>query len=138
MNQLAPRIASNAPPSSPPPAHAQTSFLEFFAAQIHNGHTRRACAQATREFLAWRQRAGVPSIADVTPLHVAATIERLGRERSASRKNQAKWRKLYAMLCTVARRANFRDFSALRAHRPELGQCLMGRGVFARSALLAN
>ena len=116
MNQLAPRIASNAPPSSPPPAHAQTSFLEFFAADIHNGHTRRACAQATREFLAWRQRAGVPSIADVTPLHVAATIERLGRERSASRKNQAN-RAKNSMRC-YARSRGERIFAIFRLCAP--------------------
>ena len=62
---------------------AQTVFWEFFAANIRNKHTRRAYAQATREFLAWRQHAGVASIADVKPLHVAIYIEQLGRERSA-------------------------------------------------------
>ncbi len=63
--------------------HAQTRFWEFFAANIRNRHTRRAYAQATREFLAWCESAGVASIADVKPLHVAAYIEQLGRERSA-------------------------------------------------------
>jgi integrase/recombinase XerC len=63
--------------------HAQTRFLEFFAANIRNIHTRRAYAQATREFLAWCERAGVASIAGVQPLHAAAYIEQLGRERSA-------------------------------------------------------
>jgi integrase/recombinase XerC len=29
---------------------AETRFLEFFAASISNAHTRRAYAQATREF----------------------------------------------------------------------------------------
>jgi integrase/recombinase XerC len=62
---------------------AQTRFLEFFAANIRNKHTRRAYAQATREFVGWCERAGVASIADVKPLHVAAYIEQLGRERSA-------------------------------------------------------
>ena len=62
---------------------AQTRFWEFFAANIRNKHTRRAYAQATREFLAWCECAGVASIADVKPLHVAAYIEQLGRERSA-------------------------------------------------------
>jgi len=60
-------------------AHTRTRFLEFFA----NRNTRRAYAQATREFLAWCEHAGVASIADVKPLHVAAYIEQLGRERSA-------------------------------------------------------
>jgi integrase/recombinase XerC len=64
-------------------ARAQIRFLEFFAANIRNGHTRRAYAQATREFLAWCESAGVASIAGVQPLHVAAYIEQLGRERSA-------------------------------------------------------
>src|ERR1700689_1688471 len=64
-------------------ARAQIRFLEFFAANIRNVHTRRAYAQATREFLAWCERAGVASIADVKPLHVATYIEQLGRDRSA-------------------------------------------------------
>jgi site-specific recombinase XerD len=63
--------------------HARTRFLEFFAANIRNRNTRRAYAQATREFLAWCESAGVASVGDVRPLHVAAYIEQLGRERSA-------------------------------------------------------
>jgi integrase/recombinase XerC len=62
---------------------ARIRFLEFFAAQIRNRHTRRAYARATGEFLAWCESAGVASIAAVQPLHVAAYIEQLGRERSA-------------------------------------------------------
>ena len=57
---------------------ARERFLEFFAARIRNRHTRRAYAQATREFLAWCETAGVASIADVKPLHVAAYVEQLG------------------------------------------------------------
>ena len=83
MNQLVP-IAAQAPALVRAAGErAQTRFLEFFAANIRNKHTRRAYAQATREFLAWCERAGVASIADVKPLHVAAYIEQLGRERSA-------------------------------------------------------
>jgi hypothetical protein len=37
-------------------------FLEFFAANIRNPHTRRAYARAADEFLAWCASAGVPSI----------------------------------------------------------------------------
>src|ERR1700722_12494209 len=62
---------------------ARIRFLEFFAANIRNINTRRAYAQATREFLAWCESAGVASIDSVRPLHVAAYIEQLGRERSA-------------------------------------------------------
>jgi integrase/recombinase XerC len=64
-------------------ARTRTRFWEFFAAQIRNKNTRRAYAQATREFLAWCESAGVASIDSVQPLHVAAYIEQLGRERSA-------------------------------------------------------
>jgi type II secretory pathway pseudopilin PulG len=60
-------------------ARAQIRFLEFFAANIRNKNTRRAYAQATREFLAWCESAGVASIDSVQPLHVAAYIEQLIR-----------------------------------------------------------
>src|SRR5271166_3383739 len=62
---------------------AQTRFWEFFAAQIRNKHTRRAYGQATGQFLFWCEKAGVASIAEVKPLHVAAYVEQLGRGRSA-------------------------------------------------------
>ncbi len=61
---------------------AQLRFLEFFAANIRNPHTRRAYARAASEFLAWCEACGVASIVDVAPLHVAAWIEVLGREVS--------------------------------------------------------
>jgi site-specific recombinase XerD len=64
-------------------SNAELRFLEFFTANIRNPHTRRAYAQATREFLTWCAAAGVPSIAAVQPLHVAAYVEQLSRERSA-------------------------------------------------------
>ena len=68
---------------------AQTRFLEFFAANIRNKNTRRAYAQATREFLAWCERARVASIPDVQPLHVAVYIERLRRRRGPRRPSNA-------------------------------------------------
>ncbi len=84
MNQLAPLAASLVPAivvATGPDASAR--FLEFFAAQIRNAHTRRAYAQATREFLDWCESTGVATIADVTPLHVAAYIEQLTKTHSA-------------------------------------------------------
>ena len=54
---------------------ASMRFLEFFAANIRNPHTRRAYARAAEEFLAWCASVGVPSIAAVQPVHVAAWIE---------------------------------------------------------------
>jgi site-specific recombinase XerD len=54
---------------------ASIRFLEFFASAIRNPHTRRAYARAAGDFLAWCMGAGVTSITDVQPLHVAAWIE---------------------------------------------------------------
>jgi site-specific recombinase XerD len=62
---------------------AQRRFLEFFTANIRNRNTRRAYAQAAREFLAWCEEHRVPSITAVQPVHVAAYIEQLARERAA-------------------------------------------------------
>jgi len=61
---------------------ARMRFLEFFTANIRNANTRRAYAKACEEFLAWCSFAGVPSIADVQPIHVATYIEQLARENS--------------------------------------------------------
>src|SRR3984893_3150717 len=58
-------------------------FLEFFAANIRNPHTRRAYARAADGFLAWCAAAGVPSITAVQPVHVAAWIEASTRELAA-------------------------------------------------------
>jgi hypothetical protein len=70
--------------SSPPPASVPaTRFLEFFAANIRNPHTRRAYSRAVGDFLAWCTDAGMASIAVVTPLHVATWIEAQTRELSA-------------------------------------------------------
>jgi site-specific recombinase XerD len=55
-------------------------FLEFFAANIRNPHTRRAYYRAAEEFLTWCVSVGVPSIAAVQPVHVAAWIEASMRE----------------------------------------------------------
>lgn len=55
---------------------ASARFQEFFASAIRNPHTRRAYARAAGDFLTWCAGAGVPSIAAVQPLHVAAWIER--------------------------------------------------------------
>jgi len=62
---------------------ARTRFLEFFAAQIRNPHTRRAYARAAAEFFAWLESVGVASLPQVQPMHVAAWIELEGREVSA-------------------------------------------------------
>jgi site-specific recombinase XerD len=56
-------------------ARATLRFLEFFAANIRNPHTRRAYGHAVAEFLAWCDDNRVPSVTAVQPLHVAAWIE---------------------------------------------------------------
>ena len=61
MNQLIP-ISSPALPVAAAGARASMRFLEFFAANIRNAHTRRVYARAAEEFLAWCASAGVPSI----------------------------------------------------------------------------
>lgn len=62
---------------------AGVRFLEFFASAIRNPHTRRAYARAAGDFLAWCAGAGVTSITEVQPLHVAAWIERQTQMLSA-------------------------------------------------------
>jgi site-specific recombinase XerD len=62
---------------------ASLRFLEFFAANIRNPHTRRAYGRAVAEFLAWCDDNGVPSITAVQPLHVSAWIELQQQESAA-------------------------------------------------------
>src|SRR5437868_7096562 len=62
---------------------ASMRFLEFFAVDIRNPHTRRAYYRAAEEFLAWCASIGVPSIAAVQPVHVATWIEASTRELAA-------------------------------------------------------
>jgi site-specific recombinase XerD len=83
VNELVP-IGSTVPTLiSAAGARASMRFLEFFAANIRNPHTRRAYARAAEEFLVWCASAGVPSIADVQPVRVATWIEAGTRELAA-------------------------------------------------------
>jgi integrase/recombinase XerC len=50
---------------------ARLRFLEFFASNIRNRHTREAYGRTVNEFLAWCESRGVRSLVDVQPLHVA-------------------------------------------------------------------
>ena len=77
-------------------------FLEFFAANIRNPHTRRAYYRAADEFLGWCASVGVPSIAAVQPVHVAAWIEAATREMAAPSVKQrlAAIRRLFDWLVT--------------------------------------
>jgi hypothetical protein len=72
MNSLVPVLTSSRVPELVAVAgdRAGMRFLEFFAANIRNPHTRRAYARAADEFLAWCASAGVPSIGAVQPVSV--------------------------------------------------------------------
>jgi site-specific recombinase XerD len=76
MNQLV-RIDTSSLPVLVTAAgdQAEIRFLEFFAGQIRNPHTRRAYSRAVKEFLTWCADTGVSSIAAIPPLHVATWIE---------------------------------------------------------------
>jgi site-specific recombinase XerD len=58
-------------------------FLEFFATNIRNPHTRRAYARAVGDFLAWCESRSVTSLPQIQPLHVASWIEMQGHELAA-------------------------------------------------------
>jgi site-specific recombinase XerD len=59
-------------------------FLEFFTVNIRNKNTRAACARAAADFLRWCEGQGIGELGRVQPVHVAAYIEQLQGERSAT------------------------------------------------------
>lgn len=77
-NDLAPLIVARSAPN------AGMRFLEFFAANIRNAHTRRAYYRAATDFLAWCEtEAHLSSLAAVQPIHVASWIEMQTRTHAA-------------------------------------------------------
>ncbi len=100
-------------------------FLEFFTAQIRNPNTRRAYVRAVGAFLTWLEAQGVPSVAAVTSLHVAAYVEQLTRsEQSAPTVKQqlAAIRRLFDWLAAGGVLA-FNPASAVRgpSHSAKIG-----------------
>src|SRR5215216_4671006 len=84
MNQLATVATANAPALiNAAGDRAAYRFREFFTAQIRNPHTRRAYVRAVGAFCAWLEAHGVPSIAAVGSIHVAAYVEDFGHRQSA-------------------------------------------------------
>ncbi len=57
-------------------------FWEFFTVNIRNPNTRRTYFKAVEGFAAWCDEKGLGDLAVVTPMHVAAYIEQLGRTHS--------------------------------------------------------
>jgi integrase/recombinase XerC len=85
MNELVPAHTAQHLPAlvAAGDERAQTRFIEFFASNIRNPHTRRAYVRTIAEFLEWCRRRGVKALDEVRPLHVAAWIERQTRRYSA-------------------------------------------------------
>src|SRR5829696_8152245 len=76
MNQIVPFTGSHSPALVKAAGdRAAYGFLEFFTAQIRNPHTRRAYVRAVGAFCTWLVAHGVPSIAAVGSIHVAAYVE---------------------------------------------------------------
>lgn len=84
-----PVVTEAAPSFAAPAIVAQTRedaaerFLEFFAATIRNANTRAAYVRAVGHFLSWPAVAGLASLNEIRPLHVAAYIEECGELVSA-------------------------------------------------------
>src|SRR5450755_704949 len=58
-------------------------FLEFFTVNIRNANTRAAYGRAAAAFLRWCEARGMRRLQDVQPVHVAAYIEQLQKQRAA-------------------------------------------------------
>src|SRR5712692_3513734 len=72
MNDLIPAKALSHAPAliAASGESAGLRFLEFFASNIRNRHTRLAYSRAVGKFLAWCEAYRVRCLADVQPLHV--------------------------------------------------------------------
>src|SRR5271156_6055820 len=62
---------------------AARRFVEFFTVNIRNRNTRAAYARAAAVFLRWCEGQGISGLGNIQPVHVAAYIEQLQRQRSA-------------------------------------------------------
>ena len=87
MNELSPLPLTSSIPDRLPAlfrANPQSGrrFWEFFTVNIRNPNTRRAYFKAVEGFAAWCEEIGLGDLAGVTPMHVAAYVEQLGRTHS--------------------------------------------------------
>ena len=62
--------------------HGARRFWEFFTVNIRNPNTRRAYFKAVQDFAAWCEEKALGELSAVTPMHVAAYVEQLGRTHS--------------------------------------------------------
>jgi len=61
---------------------AEERFMEFFTAAIRNRNTRSSYLRAVRQFFGWVESRGL-RLEHIRPIHVAAYVELMCRERSA-------------------------------------------------------
>src|ERR1035441_8581540 len=92
-------------------------FLEFFTANIRNPNTRRAYHRACLDFFEWCESAGL-ALDQIGPVHVAAYVERLGRDlaRPSVKQNLAAIRMLFDWL-VVGQVVPFNPASSVRGPR---------------------
>jgi len=57
-------------------------FFEFFTVNIRNANTRKAYFRAVSSFAAWCDERGLRNLQLITPMHVAAYVEQLGKTHS--------------------------------------------------------
>ncbi|MGI9509163.1 MAG: tyrosine-type recombinase/integrase [Geminicoccaceae bacterium] len=62
---------------------AAMRFIEFFTAQIHNPHTRKAYGRAVSDFCHWCDQHDINDLIDIRPVHVAAYVKHLGSRYAA-------------------------------------------------------
>lgn len=81
---LTPRVVADGLPEVVALAgrRAEDKFVEFFTATIRNRNTRAAYFRAAQQFFLWFEERNL-GLTDIRPVHVAAYVEVLGRERSA-------------------------------------------------------
>jgi site-specific recombinase XerD len=78
---LSPTAELRPAPLFTPTAKAAKRFLEFFTTQIDNDNTRKAYFNAVRCFSAWCQSRNVAELGRVEPMHIAAYLKMLQKEK---------------------------------------------------------
>jgi site-specific recombinase XerD len=96
---------------------ASLRFLEFFTANIRNPNTRRAYHRACCDFFRWCELGGL-ALDQIGPVHVAAYIERLGKDlaRPSVKQQLAAIRMLFDWL-VVGQVVPFNPASSVRGPR---------------------
>ena len=61
---------------------ARTRLRDFFSAHIRNPNTRRAYREAVKQFSAFCAENGIMDLAQIQPIHVAASVETGTRARN--------------------------------------------------------